>query len=253
MHKKYIRGVDLIKELRTKLMDILTLEREPVGVKFLKKEEATDITAHYDGTQKSRYCQALMRAGSGEKIIVTADNIACPASAAAFGLKPLPDMLSSGQMLYNMGLFATPEAGAKAMGGMTRLEQGEFSSLILSPLGKMEIEPDVVVIESKPEHLMWLALASIYETGERLNFNSAIFQATCVDSTVIPFTSKKPNSTLGCYGCREATDVTEEENLIGIPFEALEGIVNNLEKLEDKPMVKARGKDAFHAFSGCGE
>ncbi len=80
----------------------------------------------------------------------------------------------------------------------------------------MEVEPDVVVMESNPKHLMWLSLASIYETGERLEYNSTIFQATCVDSTVIPFTSGKLNSTLGYYGCREATDVRKSISIFYI-------------------------------------
>jgi len=100
---------------------------------------------------------------------------------------------------------------------------------------------------------MWLSLASIYETGERLEFNSAIFQATCVDSTVVPFKSGKLNSTLGCYGCREATDVSEDENLLGIPYGELKKTTDNLEKLSEKPMKRARAKEAFSAFSGCGE
>jgi len=240
-------------ELSSKVKGILGLEREPVGVKFAKENDLSKLNDQYDSSTKMRYCQALMRAGKGEKIMIKADNIACPASAAAFGLKPLPEMLSSGRMLHNMGLFATPEAGAKAMSGMTRLSQGEYSAVILSPLATMEMEPDVVVIESKPEHLMWLSLASIYETGERLEFNSAIFQATCVDSTVVPFKSGKLNSTLGCYGCREATDVSEDENLLGIPYGELKKTTDNLEKLSEKPMKRARAKEAFSAFSGCGE
>lgn len=245
--------MDDMMKMSKRIKSILNMEREPVGVKFIKKDDLSKLKGQYDSSTKMRYCQALMRAGKGEKIMITADNIACPASAAAFGLKPLPEMLSSGQMLYSMGLFATPEAGAKAMSGMTRLPQGEYSALILCPLETMEAEPDVVVIESKPERLMWLSLASIFETGERLESNSAIFQATCVDSTVIPFKSGKLNSTLGCYGCREATDITEEENLIGIPYENLSKITENLEKLSLKPMIRARAKEAFHAFSGCAE
>src|SRR5665648_710058 len=62
------------------------------------------------------------------------------------------------KMLHNMGLFVTLEAGKKAMEGMTRLNYGDYSAVLLSPLDKLDIEPDVVVIESKPEHLMWLAL-----------------------------------------------------------------------------------------------
>lgn len=241
------------KEMSAKLKSILNLEREPVGVKFIKDSDKTAVNKDYDSTTKTRYCQALMRAGSGERIRITSDNISCPASAAAFGLKPLPEMLASGQMLHNMGLFATPEAGKKAMEGMTRLNYGDYSAVMLSSLDKLEMEPDVVVIESKPEHLMWLALASIYETGERLQFDSAIFQATCVDSTVIPFVKGKLNSTLGCYGCRESTNIKDDENLIGIPYSKLANIIKNLEQLAEKPMKKARGKEAFQSFSGCGQ
>lgn len=242
-----------LNEISTQMKDILNLKREPVGVKFVKASENIEFKEMYDRTTKTRYCQALMRAGNGEKIIITSENISCPASAAAFGLKPLPDMLSSGHMLVNMGLFATVEAGKKAMDGMTRLNQGEYSRVILSPLKDMEIEPDVVVIESKPEHLMWLSLAYIYETGERIHTNSAIFQATCVDSTVIPFVTNEINFSLGCYGCRESTNIEGSENLIGIPFNKLQVVINNLEKLSLKPMKKARAKEAFHSFSGCGE
>ena len=240
-------------ETTEKLKSILGLEREPVGIKFVNKDETAKLESNYDSTTKTRYCQALMRAGNGEKIMITSDNITCPASAAAFGLKPLPEMLSSGNMLLNMGLFASAQAGSKAMSGMTRIENGKYHAVLLSPLDTIEYDPDVIIVESKPEHLMWLSLASIYETGERLQFDSAIFQATCVDSTIIPFIKGKINSTLGCYGCREATNIRDEENMIGIPFKKLNSIILNLEKLAEKPMKRARLKEAFNSFSGCGQ
>lgn len=240
-------------ELSAALMNILNLNREPVGVKFLSEGEIAVLKDKYDSETKTRYCQALMRAGNGEKIMITKDNISCPASAAAFGLKPLPEMLQTGQMLLNMGLFESLEAGKKAMDGMTRLEQGKYPVVLLSPLKDIEIEPDVVVIESEPEHLMWTALAYIFKTGERLSFSSAIFQATCVDSTVIPFVKGTINSTLGCYGCRDATNIEDSECLIGLPYGKVEELVGNLEKLSEKAMKKARAKDAYHSFSSCGQ
>lgn len=237
-----------LEELSSTVKDILNLEREPVGVKFVKENDLKTPRDTYDNETKTRYCQALMRASIGDKIMITAENISCPASAAAFGLKPLPEVLSTGKMLHNMGLFASMEAGAKAMAGMTRLDQGEYHALLLAPLDIIEVEPDVVVVESKPEHLMWLSLASIYETGERLFFDSAIFQATCVDSTVKPFVTGKINATLGCYGCRDATNIKDEENLIGIPYPMFAQIVTNLKHLAEKPMLKARAKGAYQAF-----
>jgi uncharacterized protein (DUF169 family) len=81
-------------EMAAGLKNILNLEREPVGVKFLKENDRRSLKDTYDGETKTRYCQALMRAGNGKKIMVTGENISCPASAAAFGLKPLTEMLS---------------------------------------------------------------------------------------------------------------------------------------------------------------
>ncbi|OPY25571.1 MAG: hypothetical protein A4E23_00042 [Methanomethylovorans sp. PtaU1.Bin073] len=240
-----------MREFATELKDLLNLQRAPVGVKFLKAGEEAAFTDTYDAMSKSRYCQALMRAGKGEKVLITADNITCPASAAAFGLKPLPEMLSSGQMMFKMGLFESPDAARHAMEGMTRLEQRKYTAVLLSPLETIEVEPDIVVIEALPEQLMWLSLASIYDTGKRLEFNTAVFQATCVDSTVIPFVTGKLNSSLGCYGCREATDALDEENLIGIPYREMERIVLNLQKLAAKPMKRVRSKEALKSFSGC--
>jgi uncharacterized protein (DUF169 family) len=160
----------MMKETSDTLKSVLNLQREPAGIKFLKAGEEATFTGAYDAGAKSRYCQALMRAGNGEKVLLAAENISCPASAAAFGLKPLPDMLSSGQMMFKMGLFESPDAARNAMEGMTRLEQGKYASILLSPLENIEIEPDVVVIEALPEQLMWLSLASIYDTGKRLEF-----------------------------------------------------------------------------------
>jgi len=240
------------KLLASQLKQILGLEREPVGVSFMKELPLGGMPG-FDTDTKTRYCQALMRAGQGEQIVISASNISCPASAAAFGLKPLPDKLANGEMLLMMGLFASPEAGKKAMEGMTRLPMDEYRYVTLSPLTKMNSAPDVVVFESVPEHLMWLALASIYETGERLQFDTAIFQATCVDSTVIPFVSGKMNASLGCYGCREATNIEDSESLLGLPFDQLAALLDSLHKLADKPMIKARSKSAYQSFSGCGE
>ncbi|MDW7731793.1 MAG: DUF169 domain-containing protein [Methanolobus sp.] len=242
----------MMNEFAKELTDILNLQRAPVGVRFLKAGEGVTFTGAYDAMTKSRYCQGLMTAGKGEKVLITADNITCPASATAFGLKPLPEMLSSGQMMFKMGLFESPDSASNAMEGMTRLEQGKYTAVLLSPLENIEIEPDIVVIEALPEQLMWLSLASIYDTGKRLEFNTAVFQVTCVDSTVIPFVTGKLNSSLGCYGCREATDVLDEENLIGIPYGELGRITSNLQKLAAKPMKRVRSKEALKSFSGCG-
>lgn len=72
-------------------------------------------------------------------------------------------------------------------------------------------------------------------------------------ASIKPMRGDNINFSLGCYGCRESTNIKDEENLIGIPFSRLNTIINNLEHLVEKPMKKASSKDAFNSFGDCGQ
>ena len=237
------------RETSARLIALLGLTTPPLGVKFLKRGET--VPGDWSGEKKLRFCQTLMLARKGERIKLTAENITCPASASAFGLKPLPEKLKSGEMMSTMGLFGSPEAAAKTIALIPRLEQGRFNAVLVSPLEKFETPPDVVVIEAEPEKLMWVALADIFDTGGRHSIETGVFQATCVDSTVVPFVKQKMNFCLGCYGCRDATDITQNETVLGLPASSLDRIMTALEKLSQKAMPRARSKAAFRSLTGC--
>ncbi len=230
------------------IKEILGLDRDAVGVKFLKDLDQPGLWKDYDNTKKMRYCQALMLAGEGNKIILGSENIACAAAGAAFGLMPLHPRLASGEGHFNTGIFGSAESAALMMRNMPRLEQGAYSYVALAPLSEMELVPDVIVVEAAPEIIMWLSLAAIYHTGERLQLSTSIVQATCVDATVIPFKNGKPNGSFGCTGCREATDLGTVEALIGFPGRELSVVVKNLKLLSEKVIPKNRKKSIFNKF-----
>ena len=146
------------------LQDILGLDREPAAIKFFIDAEALGVLdlSHYDNNKRSRYCQAIMRARWGEKVVLGADNIACASAAAAFGFKPLHPKLASGEAHYNVGTLGTLEAARSLMVGMPRLVFGDYAYVAVAPLAAAEFTPDVVLVEAPPENLMWIALASIY-------------------------------------------------------------------------------------------
>lgn len=230
------------------IRSILGMERSPVAVRFVPAGE--DLPAGFDAPPSRRYCQILMEASEGKRVLLTPDTIACPASAAALGFKPLPEKLQTGEMLASFGIFASKEAGKNTIDSMTRFPMGKYRAVAACPLGEAPFEPDVVVMESKPEHLMWIALASVRETGGRLDFSTAILQATCVDGTILPFTRQKLNASLGCYGCREATDMAESECILGMPGRDLERVVDQLEELSSKAMARVRGKAIYQGLMG---
>ena len=235
-----------LKEAASVMKEILCLKYEPIAVKFLEKKTNLD---GFEMPSDRRYCQVLMGAREGKKLLLSVDNISCPAAAWALGFKEPPPKLSSGEMPFAMGIFASPEAVRNTFATMPRLEMGKYQMVACCPLGLAPFEPDIVVLESDVEHLMWIALADVFETGGRLEFSTAILQATCVDGTIIPFLSQEIHASLGCYGCREATNLAESECVLGFPIKDLENIVNSLQKLNERAIPRVRGKAIYKALS----
>jgi uncharacterized protein (DUF169 family) len=119
--------------------------------------------------------------------------------------------------------------------------------LALCPLAKAPALPDVVVVEGPPEQLMWLLLAEVnVRGGERLLGSTAVLQATCVDATIIPYVEQRLNFTMGCYGCREATDLQPAETVVGFPGAQL---VDSLSFLTEKAVTRSRAKRAHEALA----
>lgn len=228
-----------------RMKEILGLETEPVAVFLLgarddRADEAfTKVSGH-------RFCQLLMRARRGESVMLTGGELACPAAAAAFGFRPLPQGLASGKGLVGFGIVAEPATGRAMFEGMPHLEPGRIAAIAAAPLATVRAVPDVIVVEGRPEALMWLVLADLNVAGgARRLADTAVLQATCVDATVIPFLDGRLNFSLGCYGCREATDLGPDESVLGFPAARLEPLLEALERLADKAVARSRAKVAF--------
>ena len=225
-----------------RLIEILEIDTEPVAV-FLLGSESPPPAASLKKVTGHRYCQLLMRARRGESVALDPEELACPAAAAAFGFRPLPEGLATGKGLVGFGIVNEPGTGRRMFEGMPRLEPGRVTLIAAAPLGTVQAVPDVVVVEGPPEALMWLALADLNVAGgERRRGDTAVLQATCVDATIIPHLEQRLNFSLGCYGCREATDLGPNESVLGFPGARLEPLLAALESLANKAVGRSRAK-----------
>lgn len=226
---------------------MLGLDSAPVGVRFiLGKGEIPETALRLN---QHRYCQALMRARRGEHVLLDAQGINCPAAAAAFGFRPLPEGLQNGKGLVGFGIVSDEHVGKVMFAHMPKLDVGVVQAIELFPLDQSPAIPDVVVVEDQVEKLMWINLAYLNATdGERLVSSTAILQATCVDSTILPYLEQRLNFSFGCYGCRDATDLAESETVIGFPASRLMEVMQHLEFLAQKAMPASRAKKAWSAL-----
>lgn len=233
-----------IKSDSERVRIILGLSTSLVGVKFIFND--LDFPNDIDKLKGHRYCQALMKARHGSHVLLDSEGISCPAAAAAFGFKPLPEGLKTGKGLVGFGIVNDEITGKTMFEGMTTLPPGQLKALYLFPLESATMEPDVVVIEDETEKLMWIALANLnINGGKRVESSTAILQAACVDATLIPFVKQIFNISLGCYGCRDATDIGTNETVLGFPFKDFKDIVKSLEFLNQKAIQNSRSKNAF--------
>ena len=67
------------KVISDRLKDLLSLRNESVGLKLLQNN--TSVTG-YKSDNKYTFCQFIMKAREGNKLLATADNIACANGAA---------------------------------------------------------------------------------------------------------------------------------------------------------------------------
>ena len=233
------------------LRDLLDDGTNPVGVFLSSHDEKRGEFAAFELLQSHRYCQALMKARHGQSVLLESGSISCPAAAAAFGFRPLPQQLANGKGLVGFGIVAEAAVGERMFAGMPRLPEGSVSRIALCPLRLAPHPPDVVVVEGPPEVLMWLLLADVnLHGGARRTGDTAVLQATCVDATVIPFLEQRLNFGLGCYGCREATDLKPGETVLGFPGALLEPLLGALESLSAKAIPRSRAKLAHHCLAG---
>ena len=50
---------------------------------------------------------------------------------------------------------------------------------------------------------------------------------------------------MGCYGCRDATDICPNETVLGFPFKNFNAIAENIEFLSQKAIPNSRSKNAL--------
>ncbi len=225
-------------------MELLELTAWPVGVDFnLTKENRPEQAQLLKG---HRYCQALMKARDGSSVLLDRTGISCPAAAAAFGFRPLPENLRNGRGLVGFGIVREQITGERMFEGMPYFSTGQIDSLHLYPLGQAEHLPDLLVMEDVPEKLMWISLAYLnLQKGERVVSSTAVLQATCIDSTIIPYREQRLNQCFGCYGCRDATNMDTTEAALGFPGKLLPEMVDMLEYLKQQAIPNSRSKKAY--------
>ena len=230
----------LYAEWQRTLMDVLRLRWYPVAIKLIPiGDPLPDVTIP---RVKLRHCQSLMIARRGKSLLMPPQCHACPDGTHILGLTEIPPKLASGELYIHFKKLASMEAARQMIKERPRLPDKSTRATLVSPLKDAALTPDVVAIIAQPEQMMWLCMASSFYTGHRFTFKVSGFNAQCVETTLIPYTTGEFNISLGCYGCRASSDISDDLMFMGVPRQQMPELIKGLKALGRKAIPDSRNK-----------
>lgn len=112
-----------------------------------------------------------------------------------------------------------------------RIKPAKTKSVLIAPLRKADIEPDIIVIVTDPAHAMLVVQALSRSLKKRFEASmSCQGSAIAGEAVAIPFMEQRPNLTLLCGGARELAGYSADELALGLPYAAFIKLMKESEK-----------------------
>ena len=222
--------------------ELLQVDLEPVGVRLFGRDEDVPLSIkdfEPEAALKS-YCQGLTRAARGEVFYSGPASLGCSLGTSILGLEEDPEPLLEDSALekYGAGLFETEEASRASVDGASRFGAGANKAVLISPLARMPLEPQVVIFEVDPQRAMWLLYGANYRRGGRQALpQSGGVAGGCADVTVRPWFEQHMNVTFLGLGCRLKSAIPATNLLVGLPWSMAGDVIGHLDKMSG-PMAK---------------
>ena len=182
------------------------------------------------GKGKIRVCNALLQARDGKIIDLTKKNSACGGGTWHLGLgerekgesdRALKDFLVNGEKLF---CSVTVFHRAMVLGAAPPL--GLADHVILSPLEKAELCPDIVVFICNSKQACRLVTLDEYGTG--IPPKIEMIGATCHQVISYPIVSGELNVSLMDYTSRKIKGYTENDLFVSIPYHRFLGVMRSV-------------------------
>jgi uncharacterized protein (DUF169 family) len=219
-----------LKKTAEELTYLLRLQSYLIGVKLFEK--ATNVPPIFKKPKhKVNACQLIaLTRQHGLAVAGGAVDMVCIAGAALLGLMKMPERLSSGELCYSY--HANRKAAKRKLESIPYIDN-LYEVIGCFPLGKIDLEPDVILIYGNSAQMMRLIHASIYHDGKPLNFTT-IGEFACAYSIAYPLIKGAPHITIPCYGERKYAQLPDDQIIFSFPYALLnniiEGLVNTYKK-----------------------
>lgn len=208
----------------------LGLQGFPVAVKMLVDAGELD-KIYYKGkpvkrlSKKLLVCQLLAQARFYGRVIAGEEknlNL-CQLGADAMGFE-----VSDYTHVYSGTYFSDDEAARKMIETMPKFERGKYQAILVAPLHRSPVEPDVIVFYGNAAQMLRIVNGYLYNKGGRLDFSCSGDAGVCCEPIVIPMQTGKPSIGIPCNGGRIMSVPNETDLVCGIPFKILSEVLDGI-------------------------
>ena len=164
-----------LKEVEIALNEYIRPLTFPLAIKMLKSEaEIPEKTRRPFQQMKKKVaiCQGIgMARKLGWTVAMGKEDMQCSLGAAPFGFFKERDFWAEGNLAAGM-FTASPEVGKKEEDLVDRFEYGEYSHMLVAPLNRMPLDPDLIMVYGNPAQVMRLIQGALYNEGGAVQSSS---------------------------------------------------------------------------------
>jgi len=210
------------------LEELLRPQTYPLAVKLVKDEsEFPERTRRPE--QKIAICQALtISRRSGWTMGITERDSGCPAASLAYGWTEITDKDAIAKFFITAGYASDESAARTIMKNIDRLEPRKYQGLVISPLTRTKIVPDVILVYGNPAQIMRLIQGAMYKEGKKVKSELAGITASCTQGIIRTFNTGEYQVVIPGNGDRAFALNYDNEMLFAIPAAKADEIVTGM-------------------------
>ena len=208
-----------------RLASVLALKGNPIAVTYSMKP--------VKGDSKGRHwvCDALVAARAGATINLSKATSACPGGTWHLGLGPAPKGKAAEAvkkfLVEGEKLFSSRAAFHRCQTLTTPPPLGLATYVVMAPLGKAVLKPDVVVFFCNPEQACRLVTLATYHDG--IPPRIELVGSTCHMAIAYPLVAGELNVSLYDYTSRKRKGYQPDEMIVSVPYHKMSLLVDGID------------------------
>jgi uncharacterized protein (DUF169 family) len=216
------------KSVGRNLEEMLRPHTYPLAVKLVRDETQFPVKTRRP-QKKIAICQALtISRRYGWTMGLIEKDCGCPGASLAYGWSGSMDENSLAQFFLGAGYAANEEGAETIVKNIDHLKLGKYRGVIISPLTRTRIIPDVILVYGNPAQTMRLIQGAMYKEGKKLKCDLAGLAASCTGGIIRAFNTDEYQVVVPGNGDRVFASTYDDEMLFAIPASKANDIVSGM-------------------------